>query len=86
MGWGCGLPEPLGICVAGYPDTSLRPKLYVEPPLGERRGIPGLLAHRPRDTRAVHVEVWGRALTGRMPGEAHNRISGWSCLRTYNGC
>jgi hypothetical protein len=22
LGWGCGLPEPLGICVAGYPDIN----------------------------------------------------------------
>jgi hypothetical protein len=22
LGWGCGIPEPLGICVAGYPDIN----------------------------------------------------------------
>jgi len=68
LGWGCGIPEPLGICVAGYPDKFPTSPLYVEPPLGERRGPPGLLAHQPRDTRAIHIEVWGRALTGRKPG------------------
>jgi hypothetical protein len=88
LAYGLGLRAtraPRDMCrgIPGHIPTS---PLYVEPPLGERRGLPGLLAHRPRDTRAVHIEVWGRAQTGRMPGEAHNRISGWSCLRTYNGC
>ena len=70
MGWGCGLPEPLGICVAGYPDTSLRPR-SMWATLGRCRGIPGQTVHRPPDTRAVHIEVWGRAQLGRKPGDIY---------------
>ena len=40
LGWGCGLPEPLGICVAGYPDTSLRPRSMWSHPWANVAGYP----------------------------------------------
>jgi len=53
MGWGCGLPEPLGICVAGHPDIHpYVPALRGATP-GRCSGIPGQTVHRPRDTRAI---------------------------------
>jgi hypothetical protein len=60
MGWGCGLPEPLGICVAGYPDINpYVPSSMWSHPWANVAGHPDCLAHRPRDTRAIHIEVYG---------------------------
>jgi hypothetical protein len=69
MGWGCGIPEPLGICVAGYPDTSLRPRSMWSHPWANVAGHPDCLAHRPRVTRAIHIEVYGAG-----PDRAEARI------------
>jgi hypothetical protein len=62
MGWGCGLPEPLGICVAGYPDIHPYVPDLCGATLGRCRGLPG---------QTVHTEVWGRAQTGRKPGDIY---------------
>jgi hypothetical protein len=61
LGWGCGIPEPLRDMCRGLPGhKSLRPKLYVEPPLGERRGLPGLLSPTGRGIPGpFHIEVYG---------------------------
>jgi len=40
MDWGCGLPEPLGICVAGYRTFIPTSPIYVEPPLDAVAGYP----------------------------------------------
>jgi hypothetical protein len=69
MGWGCGIPESLGIYVAGYPDTSLRPSSMWSHPWANVAGYPDCLAHRPRDTRAIHIEVYGAG-----PDRAEARI------------
>jgi hypothetical protein len=71
LAYGLGLRAtrvPRDLCrgIPGHIPTS---QLYVEPPLGERRGLPGLLAHRPRDTRAIHIEVYGAG-----PDRAEARI------------
>jgi hypothetical protein len=60
LGWGCGIPEPLGICVAGYPDINpYVPSSMWSHPWANVAGYPDCLAHRPRDTRAIHIEVYG---------------------------
>jgi hypothetical protein len=41
LGWGCGIPEPLGICVAGYPDIHPYVPDLCGATLGRCRGIPG---------------------------------------------
>jgi hypothetical protein len=56
MGWGCGLPEPLGICVAGYPDTSLRPSSMWSHPWAYVAGYPGPQA---AGYPGHHIEVYG---------------------------
>jgi hypothetical protein len=71
LAYGLGLRDtrvPRDMCrgIPGHIPTS---PIYVEPPLGERRGLPGLLAHRPRDTRAIHIEVYGAG-----PDRAEARI------------
>jgi hypothetical protein len=59
MGWrrgGFGVragAEPLGICVAGYPDIHLYVPALRGATLGRCRGLPGQGVHRPRDTRAI---------------------------------
>jgi hypothetical protein len=39
-GWGCGLPEPIGMYVAGYPDTFLTPLLVWSHPWANVAGYP----------------------------------------------
>jgi hypothetical protein len=58
MGCGCGIPEPLRMC-RGLPGHIPYAPPHVKPPLGDVAGFPDSFAHRPRDTRAVHTEVWG---------------------------
>jgi hypothetical protein len=71
LGWGCGIPEPLGICVAGYPDIHPYVPDLCGATLGRCRGLPGQTVHRPRATRAIHIEVWGGAQTGQKPGDIY---------------
>jgi hypothetical protein len=52
MGWGCGLPEPLGTCVAEFPDINPYVPALCGATLGRCRGLPGQSVHRPRATRA----------------------------------
>jgi hypothetical protein len=72
LAYGLGLRAtraPRDMCRGIPGHKSLPSPLYVEPPLGERRGLPGLLAHQPRDTRAIHIEVYGAG-----PDRAEARI------------
>jgi hypothetical protein len=74
MGWGCGIPEPLGICVAGYPDINpYVPSSMWSHPWANVAGYPDCLAHRPRDTRAIHIEVYG-AGPDRADARRHLRL------------
>jgi len=50
MGWGCGIPGPLGICVAEFPDINPYVPALCGATLGRCRGIPGQSVHRPRAT------------------------------------
>jgi len=75
LGWGCGIPEPLGICVAGYPDIHPYVLSLCGPPLDAVAGYPD----GPSTGRGIpgpfHIEVWGRAQTGRKPGDIYAQVS-----------
>jgi hypothetical protein len=78
---------PRDMCRGIPGHKSLRPKLYVEPPLGERRGLPGLLAHRPRDTRAIpHRGLWGGPEQGGCPETSTLRCRGLPGRQPIHGC
>jgi hypothetical protein len=63
-GWGCGLPEPLGICVAGYPDINP----YVPTLCGATPGRTSRATRTASPQAAGYpVHVWGcRCIPGTM--------------------
>jgi hypothetical protein len=59
MGWGCGIPEPLGICVAEFPDINPYVPSLCGPPLDAVAGYPDRPSTGCGIPGPFHIEVYG---------------------------
>jgi len=86
MGWGCGIPGPLGVCVAEFPDINPYVPSLCGPPLDAVAGYPD----RPSTGRGIpgpfHIEVWGRPRQGGSPETSTLRCRGLPGRRLMHGC